>query len=133
MRNRNLSTKRFLQELSFINQTVPVIVEGLRDVATLRALGLKGCIVKVHSGRSIQQFCDEFSENHGEAIILTDWDLRGNQLFGLLTKYLEANWEKHNHFREDLRELAGGAFREVEKMKVWEHLVPATGHEHTYS
>jgi len=121
MKDRNLSTRKFLQELSTINESVPIIVEGTRDVQALRALGIRGCIVKVHSGRSIQQFCDEYSEQYPEAVILTDWDLRGNQLFSLLTKFMEADWERHNHFRDTLRELAGGSFREVEKMMVWEH------------
>jgi hypothetical protein len=40
----------------------------------------------------------------------------------LLTKFMEANWERYNHFRETLRELAGGSFREVEQMSVWGHL-----------
>jgi len=126
MRHRNFSARKFLEELSIINESVPIIVEGFRDVQALRALGLRGCIVKVHTGRSIQQFCEEYSENYGEAVILTDWDSRGNQLFVLLTRFLEADWERYNHFRERLRELAGSSFREVEKMMVWEHLVVPT-------
>lgn len=126
MRDRNLSTRRFLEELSTINESVPIIVEGCRDVQALRALGIRGLIVKVHSGRSIQQFCEDFSADHTEAVILTDWDLRGNQLFTLLTRFLEADWERHNHFREKLRALAGGTFREVERMMIWEHLAPVS-------
>ncbi len=122
MRHKNDSTKRFLEELSGVNESVPIIVEGSRDVQTLRALGIRGHIVTVHSGRSIQQFCDEYSENYDEAVILTDWDSRGNQIFTMLTRFLEADWERYNHFRERLMQLAGGSFREVEKMLVWEHL-----------
>jgi len=122
MRHKNDSTKRFLEELSGVNESVPIIVEGSRDVQTLRALGIRGHIVTVHSGRSIQQFCDEYSENYDEAVILTDWDSRGNQIFSMLTRFLEADWERYNHFRERLMQLAGGSFREVEKMLVWEHL-----------
>jgi 5S rRNA maturation endonuclease (ribonuclease M5) len=122
MRHKNDSTKRFLEELSTVNESVPIIVEGSRDVQTLRALGIRGRIVTVHSGRSIQSFCDEYSETYGEAVILTDWDSRGNQIFVKITRFLEADWERHNHFRSRLMELAGGTFREVEKMMVWEHL-----------
>src|SRR4051794_10134619 len=120
MRHKSLSARRFFEELSFVNECVPIIVEGMRDVRALRALGIRGLIVTVHSGRSIQQFCDDFSSAYCEAVILTDWDLRGNQIFGLLTRFMEADWERHNHFRERLRELAGSAFREVEKIKMWE-------------
>jgi 5S rRNA maturation endonuclease (ribonuclease M5) len=124
MRDRNLSARKFLEELCSINESVPIIVEGTRDVQTLRALGIRGHIVKVHNGHSIQEFCEEYSRNHGEAVILTDWDIRGNQLFELLTRFLEAEWEKYNRFRETLRELAGSSFQEVEHMMAWEHLAP---------
>jgi 5S rRNA maturation endonuclease (ribonuclease M5) len=119
---RDRDARRLIEELCIINESVPIIVEGFRDVQTLRALGLRGEIVKIHTGRSIAQFCEDFSALHGEAVILTDWDSRGNRLFILVTRYLEADWERHNHFRDKLRELAGGSFREVENMMVWEHL-----------
>jgi len=126
MRHKGLSARRFLEELTIINQWVPIIVEGTNDVRALRALGIRGRIVTVHSGRSIQQFCDDYSDLYGEAVILTDWDLRGNQIFTLLTRFMEADWEQHNHFRERLRELAGSSFREVEKIRIWGHLRPAS-------
>ena len=114
--------RKFLEELCLINETVPIIVEGFRDEQALRALGIRGPIIKVHNGRSIQQFCDDYSSRFAEAIILTDWDIRGNQLFILLTRFLEVKWERHGHFRETLRGLAGSAFKEVENIASWEHL-----------
>ncbi len=122
MRDRNTTARKFLQELSAVNESVPIIVEGFHDVQALRALGIRGDIVKVHSGKSIQQFCEDFSSSYDEAVILTDWDSRGNQLFTLLTRFLEADWERYNHFRETLRDLAGGSFQEVERMTAWGHL-----------
>ncbi len=119
---RDRKARKFLEDLSLTNESVPIIVEGFRDVKALRALGMQGVIVKVHTGRSIQQFCEEFSEHHGEAVILTDWDNRGNQIFHLLTRFMDANWERYSHFRETLRELAGGSFQQVEQMTAWEHL-----------
>ena len=119
---RDRKAKKFLEELSLTNEWVPIIVEGSRDVQALRALGMTGEIVKLHSGRSIQQFCEEFSQNYGEAVILTDWDNRGNQLFHLVVRFMDANWEPYNHFRETLRELAGSSFQQVERMLMWEHL-----------
>jgi 5S rRNA maturation endonuclease (ribonuclease M5) len=126
MRDKNISTRKFLEELCSINESVPILVEGARDVQTLRALGIRGDIVKVHNGHSIQEFCSGYSQKHVEAVILTDWDVRGNQLFELLTRFLEVDWERHNHFRETLKDLAGSSFREVEQMMVWEHLAPIT-------
>ena len=115
-------TRKFLEELCMVNETVPIIVEGFRDEQALRALGIRGRIVKVHTGRSIQQFCEEYSAAYDEAVILTDWDLRGNQIFHLLTRFLEAAWEPYTYFRETLRRLAGGSFQQVENITAWGHL-----------
>lgn len=129
MRHKSFSARRFLEELSMVNESVPIIVEGFRDVQALRSLGIRGRIVTVHTGRSIQQFCDDYSSTHAEAVILTDWDHRGNQIFALLTRFLEADWERYDYLRRKLRELAGTSFREVERMRSWGHLTPE--HEHS--
>ena len=56
------------------NKNVPVIVEGKRDAAALRELGLEGEIITLHSGQSIYDFCEDISERFHRVIILLDWD-----------------------------------------------------------
>ena len=57
-----------------------VLVEGERDRASLRALGLPGTVALVHQGRSMSRLAQELSEPGGTLIVLTDWDVEGGHL-----------------------------------------------------
>jgi dTMP kinase len=85
-----------LDELRDLSQRMPVVVEGERDVAALRALGIGGSILPLHSGVSVFRVCERIASDHTEAVILTDWDRRGGQLARLLAEGLEANGVRHN-------------------------------------
>jgi 5S rRNA maturation endonuclease (ribonuclease M5) len=73
--------EELFEELIIMNQTIPIIVEGKNDEATLRKIGLEGKIFRLNTGQSILNFCEDIAENHNEIIILTDWDKKGIQLF----------------------------------------------------
>jgi len=80
-----------VDELVEWNETVPVIVEGVRDVRALRAMGLRGGIEPVNHGKAVFALCERLGRTHKEAVILTDWDRRGGQLARLLRDGLAAN------------------------------------------
>lgn len=83
-------------ELAETNGRVPVVVEGERDVRSLRALGLTGEIVTVNRGSSVFHLCETLAADHREVVILTDWDVRGGRLARLLRDGLAANGVKSN-------------------------------------
>jgi len=85
-----------IDELSDANLEVPVLVEGEKDVRSLRELGLQGEVLPLNSGIPIFNFAEEFSRRHRRAIILTDWDRRGGQLCRLLMDAFEANGVKYD-------------------------------------
>ena len=85
-----------LEALAEANATVPVVVEGERDVKSLRALGLAGEIVPLNRGNSVFNLCERLAEGHRAVIVLTDWDVRGGQLARLLRNGLAANGVKHD-------------------------------------
>jgi len=78
------------------NLTVAVIVEGERDVRSLRELGLSGEIVTLNSGIPIFNLVEAFSRRQSRAIILTDWDRRGGQLCRVLMDAFEANQVRYD-------------------------------------
>ena len=80
-----------IADLTEANLEVPVIVEGERDVRSLRALGLAGEILPLNSGVSKFHLAESYARRHSRAIILTDWDRRGGQLCRLLMGAFEAN------------------------------------------
>lgn len=80
-----------LDELKELNRALPVIVEGEKDVQTLRALGLGGEIIKLHKGQSLAVFCETIAREHDKVIIMTDWDAQGGELCRMLREILKAN------------------------------------------
>jgi 5S rRNA maturation endonuclease (ribonuclease M5) len=82
-------TERIILELRTQSETgVPIIVEGRRDEAALRRLGVTG---KVHClkarGESRHEFLDRL-DGTKEAIVLTDFDREGKELETWLYKEL---------------------------------------------
>src|SRR2546430_3196549 len=83
-------TQRIIDELRTQSEAgVPIIVEGRRDEAALRRLGVTG---KVHClkarGESRHEFLDRL-DGTKEAIVLTDFDREGKELETWLYKRSE--------------------------------------------
>ncbi|WP_048054026.1 toprim domain-containing protein [Thermoplasma volcanium] len=107
------------------NSSIPIIVEGRNDLASLRKLSFYGEIIVFNRGISITSFSDEISNKYREVIILTDFDNKGSFLkdrfYGYLTGmgvyvdlYLWNFIRKHVPIRT-VEELPAEFEREVEK------------------
>lgn len=81
--------EEILDDLRQENRTVPIIVEGDKDVVALRKLELSGEIIRFNKGQSVSDFCDDIAQRHRKIIILTDWDWRGGRLASSIRKQLE--------------------------------------------
>jgi 5S rRNA maturation endonuclease (ribonuclease M5) len=82
---------KVLEELTEKNRLAPVIVEGEYDRKALRALGVSGDVRMINEGSTIFGLCESIAAGHREAIILTDWDVRGGRLARQLRDGLAAN------------------------------------------
>jgi 5S rRNA maturation endonuclease (ribonuclease M5) len=98
------------------NQEVPVVVEGQKDAKCLTELGLKGAILKVHTGKTFYEFCDDLSKRYDRVILLMDWDQKGEQIHTQLAEYLEADWIPYDSFRQGLKHLCHPDIHEVEHL-----------------
>jgi 5S rRNA maturation endonuclease (ribonuclease M5) len=67
-----------------------VVVEGERDRASLRKLGLPGTILKLHHGRALSGTAHDLVGRTRHVIVLTDWDTEGGHLAQRLRGFLEA-------------------------------------------
>jgi len=92
--------QRVLEDLTEMNRRAPIIVEGEYDKRSLRALGVTGDIRMINQGSTVFGLCELIAAHHREAIILTDWDVRGGRLARQLRDALSANGVR---FDEDLR------------------------------
>ncbi len=92
--------QKTIEDLAEKNRDGPIIVEGEYDRRALRALGILGHVRLVNEGSTIFGLCESIASGHREAIILTDWDVRGGRLARQLRDALAANGVR---FDEDIR------------------------------
>lgn len=99
--NRSLEdVQKALSELVEENKSIPIIVEGEKDVDALRRLGLTGEIITLNSGVTLIDFCDKIAEKYDEVIILTDWDRKGGFLYNTIERNLEGRVKVNSYYRE---------------------------------
>jgi len=67
-----------------------IVVEGRRDVASLRNLGIKQEIeIRTCANQPTAEFCEKIAETEKRVVILTDWDRKG----GILAARLEEQFK----------------------------------------
>ena len=106
--------REVIEKLYEINKTIPILVEGKKDAAALRTLGLVGEIITVHRGKNLYDFCVDISERFHRVIILPDWDKTGENLNKALSMYLRGHYEEYSSFRELLKILCQKEIKDIE-------------------
>jgi 5S rRNA maturation endonuclease (ribonuclease M5) len=97
---------RLLDELRQTNRTVPVLVEGPRDEAALRTLGLTGEIRTLHGPDPVIEEADRLARERDAVIVLTDWDRTGGTLARRLRENLSGRLRADFDVRRRLARLA---------------------------
>jgi dTMP kinase len=106
-----------LDELVELNNSIPVIVEGVKDRRALQKLGLTGKIITLNKGISLSDFADMISETYDEVIILSDWDRRGGALCRRLKELLKGRVSYDVRIRQRLSKFA--MIKKVEGIPSW--------------
>ncbi len=93
--------ERNLDELRLLSTSMPVVVEGRRDVDALRGLGVAGEIVMLKAGAgAVLDVCDALAERCTEIVALPDWDRTGGHLMRLLRDNLRGRVDLHREIRK---------------------------------
>ncbi len=92
--------EELLEMLQEDNKTIPIIVEGDKDIIALRKLGLTGEIIGFNKGKSVSNFCDSIAQTYRKIILMTDWDWRGGRLGNSIKKHLENRVECNMTYRQ---------------------------------
>lgn len=76
----------------------PIIVEGKKDIETLRKLGIEGTIIAAKTGgKTFLDAVSEIEKTHvKEVVLLLDFDRRGKELTKNLKQHLEKTKIKAN-------------------------------------
>jgi 2,5-diamino-6-(ribosylamino)-4(3H)-pyrimidinone 5'-phosphate reductase len=94
-----------------------VVVEGKKDMATLRALGVEGKIIPAKTGgKGLLDVVSEVEKTGArEVLLLLDFDRRGRELTKNLRQHLERAQLKLNiAFWKELSSLVGAELKDVE-------------------
>jgi 2,5-diamino-6-(ribosylamino)-4(3H)-pyrimidinone 5'-phosphate reductase len=100
----------------------PIIVEGKKDVETLRALGVSGEIIAAKTGGKSRLDLISGIEKAGprEVILLLDFDRRGKEWTAILRQNLEKARIKTNvTFRKELLRFAGRELKDIEGLTAY--------------
>jgi len=109
--------EKMLKELQEENITIPILVEGEKDIAALRKLGIAGTVLSVNAGMSLISFCDMIARQYTEIILLMDWDRRGGYICRIIRKNLEGRVRCNLRYREIVAKHA--MIRTVEGLPSW--------------
>ncbi len=91
-----------LEALREFSSDHPIVVEGKRDIAALRHLGVGGRIYPISNGTPFYEFCEDLLE-YTDVVLLTDLDRAGERLARRLKRYLgEKGVRTHERFRLNL-------------------------------
>lgn len=119
--NLEKTTERVLELLDrLINESAKgtlIIVEGRKDVDTLRKLGIEGHIISAKTrGKSVLDVLGEVEElGSREVVVLMDFDRRGRELTKRLVQGFERMRIKPNLvFWKELRRLVGREVKDIE-------------------
>jgi 2,5-diamino-6-(ribosylamino)-4(3H)-pyrimidinone 5'-phosphate reductase len=118
--------EKILQILSCLAEEsakgTPIVVEGKKDVETLRNMGIQGKIVSAKTGgKALLDVVSEIEKcGAREVILLLDFDRRGEEWTKRLRQILEKTRIKVNiEFRHALLSLIGRDIKDVESLTAY--------------
>lgn len=106
-----------LSDLAEANRETPIVVEGRRDIDSLRRLGCLGEIHALHAGDTLHGRAESFAGTAREVILLTDWDRKGEELFDAMRARFAANGVRvEGTFRDKIRLWMRPPVKDVESL-----------------
>lgn len=120
-----LVTEQEIEELrKFVSQLnskkkCAIIVEGKRDAAALRKLGLSGNVLQFHKFGGMINFADSVAK-YKQIIILFDGDRKGRYLTGRAIHLLQRRTKVDLTYKQKLTAITKGKIRFIEQLVCYE-------------
>ncbi len=108
--------ERLCQETE--NPGTVIVVEGDRDRAILRSLGIRGRILLLHNGQRLGTLAQQLGDSGARVVVLTDWDRAGGHLAHRLADLLPPAAIDLD-FRRRLARALQGEVAHVEGLAAW--------------
>lgn len=100
-------------------QDCAIIVEGKRDSAALKKIGVSGKVLEFHRFRGLRKFADSVSE-YKSLIILLDRDRKGRYLTAKIIEQLERRTKIDLSFKRKLVSITKGKIHFIEELGCYE-------------
>ena len=100
-------------------QDCAIIVEGKRDSAALKKIGVSGKVLEFHRFHGLRRFVDSVSE-YDSLIILLDRDRKGRYLTAKIIEQLERRTKIDLSFKRKLVSITKGKIRFIEELGCYE-------------
>lgn len=116
-RKRLERIEELLSEISeYSSRGAIIIVEGKRDVLSLKKLGIEGNF-EIATRQSLFNLSERIAQLGNEVVILTDWDRRGDLLAIKLSGYFESFGLKPElEIRNKLRLISQKEIKDIESL-----------------
>jgi 5S rRNA maturation endonuclease (ribonuclease M5) len=96
-----------------------IIVEGMRDMQALRALGISGPVI-LASRRPALELAEDAARRYKEIIVLTDWDQKGDEMARMIDQHLRsAGIRADLDIRSRLKKLVRKEIKDVESLSLY--------------
>ncbi|MDR0778290.1 MAG: hypothetical protein LBE48_02470 [Methanomassiliicoccaceae archaeon] len=106
-----------LDELLEMPSDRVLLVEGIKDRMAMVLLGVNGKIICVQAEGGPLRIAERLHIENLSAVIMTDWDPKGEGIAKELVRYLSSLCVKHDiSIRSRLRSLCGGEIRDVQSL-----------------
>ena len=106
-----------LSDLAELAGTHVLVVEGKKDCAALNSLGIYGDMFMTQSGGGPVRAVEYVASKGGRAVVLTDWDSRGDRLAERLEEVLAKSPEETDlSIRSRLRHLCRMYITDIESL-----------------
>ncbi|HSG74009.1 MAG TPA: toprim domain-containing protein [Nitrosopumilaceae archaeon] len=96
-----------------------IIVEGKRDSAALKKIGISGKVLEFHKFQGLRRFVDSVSK-YKSLIILLDRDRKGRYLTAKIIGQLERRTKIDLSFKRKLVSITNGKIRFIEDLGCYE-------------
>ena len=108
---------RLLEDLRALAADHVLIVEGKKDCAALEVLSIQGDMYQMQTGGGAVGAVEYVEAHGGKAVILTDWDRKGEELAARLEELLgQGNPSVDTRIRRELRRLCRMYIKDTESL-----------------
>lgn len=83
--------KALLVKLNDKARGASLVIEGKKDLATLKRLGVKADFFIINKGKSLYESAEMLAKTHDKSLLLLDADRKGKELKRVFKGYLQKN------------------------------------------